>query len=242
MCTVSFIPVQGRYLLTSNRDEQVTRTPAISPQWYTLNGSRILFPKDGKADGSWMAVHENGNAAVLLNGAFEAHIPHPPYRKSRGQVLLEIIASIDPFTTINKYFLDQIEPFTLILLQANRLMECRWNGVHLFKKELAVDQPQIWASATLYDTATIAKRKTWFANFLHENPAPDQASVLRFHRFAGDGDAANDLCMNRQQQLMTVSITSISVSPKGGTMIYEDLLQNNRSITPFLHRSEKSIQ
>lgn len=241
MCTVSFIPVQGRYLLTSNRDEQVTRKPAFHPEWHSINGARILFPKDGKAGGSWIAVNENGNAAVLLNGAFEKHIPQPPYRKSRGQVLLEVVSATDPFATIHDYFLDQIEPFTLILLQENRLIECRWNGVHLFKKELAVDQPQIWASATLYDAETVAKRKAWFANFLQENPVPDQASVLRFHRFAGDGDAGNDLCMNRYNQLMTVSITAISLSRKGGTMIYEDILQNSRSITPFVQPSEKRI-
>ena len=74
MCTVTFIPTGDKYFITSNRDEKNTRKFAIPPSAYEFESGKIFFPKDGDRGGSWIAIHENGNAAVLLNGAFEKHI------------------------------------------------------------------------------------------------------------------------------------------------------------------------
>ncbi len=87
MCTVTFIPVNDRYYITSNRDEKRIRSQAIFPQVHTENGNKIIYPQDADAGGSWIAMHGNGNAAVLLNGAFEKHEPDPPYKKKPGNHL-----------------------------------------------------------------------------------------------------------------------------------------------------------
>ena len=70
MCTVTFIPGKDRYFITSNRDEKMLRKPAIAPQPYVINGNTLVYPRDADAGGTWIAMNENGNAAVLLNGAF----------------------------------------------------------------------------------------------------------------------------------------------------------------------------
>ncbi len=84
MCTVSFIALTKGAILTSNRDEHVSRSIALYPEIYQANNRKIMFPKDSKAGGTWFISNENGDIGVLLNGAFEKHVPMPPYCKSRG--------------------------------------------------------------------------------------------------------------------------------------------------------------
>src|SRR3954453_15845460 len=96
MCTVTFIPLKDRVILTSNRDEKYSRRQALPPQQFTHNGGTIIYPKDADAGGTWIALNEDGNAAVLLNGAFVKHVAMPPYKQSRWQVLLDLIQTDRP--------------------------------------------------------------------------------------------------------------------------------------------------
>ena len=223
MCTVTFIPVQGKYFITSNRDEKNVRKLAMPPAVYQFESGRILFPKDGDVGGSWIASHENGNSAVLLNGAFEKHVPQPPYRLSRGKIFLHVIASENPVKRFDSVNLDRIEPFTLILFEKGDLYECRWNGLKKYCNPLKSHRPYIWSSVTLYEEQVIKKRESWFTSFLNENPNPTQEEVLHFHHFTGDGNKDNDLRMKRGELYSTVSITGISLSTDQADMKYHDL-------------------
>jgi uncharacterized protein with NRDE domain len=225
MCTVTFIPVNGRYYITSNRDEKQVRKPAVPAGIYIENGSRIIYPKDGDAGGTWIACHENGNVAVLLNGAFKKHDPQPPYKRSRGKVLLEIIHAKNPVRYLMQTDLSGIEPFTMIIMDA-WLYECRWNGITKYCTQLKKYRPYIWSSATLYNEAVIKEREQWFAGFLNSDPRPTLDTILHFHQFGGMGDIENDLKMKRGNKLSTVSITSIELDNNRRIMKYLDLKQN----------------
>src|SRR4030095_8742061 len=174
MCTVTYIPTGEKKFITSNRDEKTFREKALQPKSHLLDDVRLIYPKDGEAGGSWIALNENGNVAVLLNGGFEKHISKPPYRKSRGLVFLDIIKHTSPA----KYFLDvdlfKIEPFTIVLFEQNKLIECRGTEEEKFCKELDQLKPHIWSSATLYDENIRKKREQWFKQWLNKNPYPDQ--------------------------------------------------------------------
>lgn len=223
MCTVSFIPVRDSYFITSNRDEKLTRKRAIAPVAYKQDDNYLIYPKDADAGGSWIAMKENGDCAVLLNGAFLPHVSRPPYGRSRGLVLLDIINDLRPSQRLVKFRLENIEPFTLILIEGGSLYEFRWDGQEKYCKQLAPHRPYIWSSATLYDGLVIKKRENWFARFLNSNPHPTQRDILNFHRFTGDGDAANDLLMSRDNKYSTVSITSIHLTADRGSMKYLDV-------------------
>lgn len=223
MCTVTFIPVEDKYFITSNRDEKNARKLAVAPTVYQFESGKILFPKDGDMGGSWIASHENGNAAVLLNGAFEKHIPRPPYRLSRGKIFLHVIASENPATRFDNVNLDRVEPFTLILFEKGDLYECRWDGIMKYFKPLKSHQPYIWSSVTLYEEQAIRKRESWFTSFLNENPNLSQEKILHFHHFTGDGNKDYDLRMKRGELYSTVSITGISLSTDRVNMKYHDL-------------------
>jgi uncharacterized protein with NRDE domain len=227
MCTVTYIPTQEKYFITSNRDEKNIRKSAVVPAVYEINKRKLIFPKDGDAGGSWIAFHENGNAAVLLNGAFEKHVPEPPYRISRGQIFLDIISEERPVRQFHQIILSRIEPFTLILLEKENLYECRWDGIEKHYKQLKTHRPYIWSSVTLYDDNIVKKREQWFAAFLNSNPNPTQNDILTFHQFTGDGDTANDLLMEREDIYSTVSITSMLLTTDRGSMKYLDMKTSN---------------
>src|SRR5690349_18724866 len=226
MCTVSFIPVRDSFFITSNRDERLTRKKALAPVAYKQGENYLVYPKDADAGGTWIVMKENGDCAVLLNGAFLPHVSRPPYHNSRGLVLLDIINGTRPSQRFVKFSLDNIEPFTLILFEGGSLYEFRWDGQERYCKQLAPHRPQIWSSCTLYDGLIIKKRERWFATFLNRNPHPTQRDILNFHRFTGDGDKANDLLMSRDNLYSTVSITSIQLTADRGSMKYLDTLTN----------------
>ena len=235
MCTVTFIPLKDTIIITSNRDEKYSRKQALPPQQYDHNGGTIIYPKDADGGGSWIAMNEDGNVAVLLNGAFVKHVATPPYKKSRGQVLLELIQADRPVRSFIRTDLFNIEPFTLVIMDSRCLYECRWDGNTKHCKQLPVYRPHIWSSATLYTHDIVKKREQWFAKWLNNNPTPTQEDVIRFHLFGGENDKHNDLLMNRQGLVSTVSITSIELTKNKGSMTYFDLKDYS------LHQQELAI-
>lgn len=234
MCTVTYIPNNDSYFLTSNRDEKKVRLKAEQPQWYKFASGNLLFPKDGNAGGTWMALHENGNAMVLLNGAFVNHHYNPPYRKSRGLIFLDIFDHPQPIVAFEQIHLHKIEPFSLVIRQANQLFETKWDGQEKTIAELDSSRPYIWSSVTLYDAAVIEKRKNWFDLFLKEYASIGSKEILHFHRFAGDGDEKNDVLMNRNE-LFTVSITQLHREKEISQVHYHDLLSEQISTQQFNH-------
>lgn len=233
MCTVTFIRVADKIYITSNRDEKHWRSNALAPAVYPFTSGNLLFPKDGDAGGTWIAAHENGNAIVFLNGGFIRHTPKPPYRKSRGLILLDLLNTPNPVIGFKNMSLIQIEPFTAVLWSNGQLCECRWDGQQKYTASLPVTEPHIWSSATLYDEAVVEKRKSWFNKWLRQNKQPSPDDILHFHQFTGDGDTHNDLRMNRNGQVFTVSVTLLALTDEMTQMQYLDL-KNNTAFTQNL--------
>lgn len=233
MCTVTYVPSGDRILVASNRDEKVRRTPAHAPAAYPSRHGQLLFPKDGHAGGTWIAQHSLGHGVVLLNGGFIAHKPQPPYRRSRGLVLLDIAASAAPADAAMDESLDQIEPFTTVIWQDRSLWEFRWDGAKKHLKSLDPRQPHIWSSVTLYSPEVIRKREQWFVRWLDRQSTPGLDDLLHFHQFTGDGDKQNDLFMDRDGELCTVSITGISLESGLASMSYFDTQSSVKTIYPL---------
>ena len=235
MCTVTYLAKGNSFFLTSNRDEKKARLKAAQPEWEQYVSGRILFPKDGNAGGTWMALHENGNAMVLLNGAFTNHQVEPPYRKSRGQIFLDVFDHPYPLTAFEQIKLHKIEPFTFVIRQQQQLYETRWDGTEKTVSEIDPQQSHIWSSVTLYSDEVIQKRKEWFDAFVKKNAEINANNILNFHRFAGDGDTANDVLMNRNNELFTVSITMLHQQQRVSILHYYDLLSNETYVQEANH-------
>ena len=233
MCTVTFIPLRDKVFITHNRDESSSRAKAVAPQEYNVNGHTLLFPRDGAAGGSWIAVNKNGAAAVLLNGAFEKHQWQPPYVRSRGLVFLDIIAADSVIAAYQSLNLQGIEPFTVILWQHGLLYECRWDASKKHISMPSANEAHTWSSVTLYDATAVAKRESWFNEWQQSVPMPAMRDIIRYHLTGGDGDPGNDLQMNRNGETLTVSITAIQLQPSSATMHYIQLPEHHRTEHAF---------
>jgi uncharacterized protein with NRDE domain len=210
MCTVSYLPLADGYILTSNRDEWNKRPNALAPQVYSLFGQEITFPKDPQANGTWIAMSQNFTLC-LLNGAFVKHHHNPPYRLSRGLVLLDFYQYLSVDKYIKEYNFNKIENFTLLIKSNtdNAFHELRWDGTQIHCSELNYQEKYIWSSCTLYTDEIIAERKAWFKEWNKEHSTYKQEDIINFHRFAGKGDEGNDVIMKRDNGVQTVSVTSI---------------------------------
>ena len=242
MCTVTFVPAPGGFYLTSNRDESSYRGLAVAPRAYSTGVEELIYPKDPDAGGSWIVLKEEGTAAVLLNGAFLKHVPRPPYRMSRGLVLLDIIRAEVPLTRFWEMDLEGIEPFTLVLLSGGCLLDCRWDGLEKNLLTLDTTQPHIWSSATLYDERAGKERQRWFDEWYQTSQFIATEDILAFHHSAGTGDKRNNLVMNRDNKLFTVSITSIASANGEIKMLYHDLRTNDFTSTGFANSPYNTAQ
>ncbi|MEO8173151.1 MAG: NRDE family protein [Sediminibacterium sp.] len=241
MCTVTFIPTSNGVYLTSNRDEKHTRSIAGHPVKYDVNGYQLLYPTDRDAGGSWIAAKDNGEAAVLLNGGFVNHVPEKKYRKSRGLVFLELIGATQPDQQFSSIDLAGIAPFTLVLFVAATLIECRWDGKEKHISALDHTVPHIWSSVTLYDIAARQERENWFKEWLANTPFINTQTIAGFHRCGGKGNSWNGLVLNRNNQLFTVSITSVFIKPGSAEMDYFDLRENTE-YTESIHIAQRHLR
>jgi hypothetical protein len=224
MCTVTFIPTKEGCIITSNRDEKITRERALPPTEYHIEGKKIIFPKDPKAGGTWVA-HSETKIVVLLNGAQEKHIPKSNYRKSRGLVVLELISAENSLEYWKTADLTDIEPFTIVLYENNKLVQLQWNEVEKTEKVIDEKQFHIWSSSTLYSKEIRKQRKVWFTNFIKENNQPSSEEILHFHQFTESENKEFGLQINRNDVLKTISITQCKVTQDKIEMRYLDLFE-----------------
>lgn len=224
MCTVTFIPNSlNDFVLTSNRDESPERS-TLAPQVYNMEGVKLTFPKDVVAGGTWIGLSEKERLICLLNGGFEAHERAPSYRMSRGVVVKELLMANEVHPVIEAFDFNNIEPFTIILVewkQQLQLFELVWDGAkkHLTEKPLA---PTIWSSSLLYTSEVKKQREAWFSDFLFESMRPSAYDVMKFHQTAGVGDRQNDLIMDRGF-VKTKSITQVGKKDSALSMVYNEI-------------------
>jgi transport and Golgi organization protein 2 len=225
MCTVTYIAQPGgNFILTSNRDENAAR----SPQHLTLTEHGdvpLIFPRDTTAGGSWIAASGNNRVVCLLNGAFVKHKHTPPYKKSRGLMVMEFFTHPSAPGFFEKYDFAGMEPFTLVVVDDGHLYELRWDGQQAHVKPLNASGKYIWSSATLYPPEIKALRNGWFSNWLEGRQDFGLGAIQQFHRTGGAGDTWNGFVMNRHGKVQTVSITNVVKNDAGIEMIYDDLLR-----------------
>jgi Transport and Golgi organisation 2 len=223
MCFVSYIPHQDGFLLGSNRDEHRDRKPAILPKIIETAPGLVVMPLDGKAGGTWIALRNDGISAVLLNGAFINHQRAATYRHSRGLIIPEIMQAENPALAFEKFNLQHLEPFTLVFA-GFQLIEWRWDGELLHRKDLSNDQSFCWSSATLYDGVQQNIRENWFRQAISSGQISDADSLLKWQSTGGYGPKSTDIVLDREDRIGTVSTTVVAVFKNTLQMAYQDYL------------------
>lgn len=234
MCTVTFVNSNGKRIITSNRDEKIIRPKAIVPKTYLINSKKIFFPKDPKAGGTWYAVDDTGDVLVLLNGASEKHIQKQEYSKSRGLIVLEIISSENCLQQWKNIPLENIEPFTLVYYSKNELYQLRWDGTVKETTQLDSKKNYIWSSSTLYSKEIREIRERWFFDFLSNKTAISPEEMLHFHQYTEAENKQNGLVINRNQVLITQSITQTLINDNKLSFSHLDLIDTINYENTFL--------
>ncbi len=210
MCTLTYIPLKHGRVITANRDESPKRNAGVLSPYYSAASHQFFIAEEPLRGGTNIAIGKDNRFSVLLNGAFVPHDMNREYGMSRGILLLKSLDSKNAFEFAEAFPFskEDIQPFTLVDI-ADSIRELRWDGEKVYKSEFSIHAPGIWASAQLYSAKSIENRKRWFADLLAKSNI-DEKKILDFHFNAGNGDAENDLVMNRGNLVQTVSITQMS--------------------------------
>lgn len=236
MCTVTFIPTKNNgFILTSNRDENAKRSPQNITRILKVQ-QELIFPKDEGAGGSWITASSDNKLVCLLNGAFERQERNPPYRISRGIMVLDFFLFLNANEFFTDYSFEGIEPFTMIIYDNGQLWDFRWDGIEKHIKELDTTKYHIWSSATLYDEPIRLKREQWLDEWLKDRTDFSKEAILELHKKGGEGNPSIDFMMNRWNYLVeTVSITQVIGDYDTMEMIYHDLInKETKQETVFL--------
>jgi len=219
-------------MLISNRDEAVNRK-TVPPKRYENKDISLVYPRDEVAGGTWIGASSKNRMLCLLNGAFVKHNRKSSYKKSRGIIVKELLEVGDVFTEVQEYDFDDIEPFTLLIVDWNselKLIELIWDGTNTQITDLPLE-PKIWSSSTLYNSEMKTFRQQWFKEYLNQNGSSSE-ELLYFHEHYGVGDPMLDLKIDRGL-LKTVSITMFEKNEDDIQVVYKDLLHDNTSKLVF---------
>ncbi|NLR93074.1 NRDE family protein [Flammeovirga agarivorans] len=235
MCTLTYIPLSSTsYLFTSNRDERKSRSSAFAPTIHEKNGVSFIAPIDSQALGTWLGASENSRVVCLLNGGLKAHIPTPPYKHSRGKVVIDSLLAVDIELYLTTYDFNNVEPFTLIVIENKdelSIIQFIWDGQKSYQEFLDPASPHIWSSVTLYNSNQTKKRKEKFLDWLSSSEKNAQ-EILEVHENLDHEDSSTIGLSMQRPQYCTVSTTQLKVTDQRVDMMYHD---RNSTQKDFAH-------
>ena len=224
MCTVTYIPINGKVIFSSNRDEDPNRQMAIVPKDYEVNNRKIYYPKDPSGGGTWIGLNDKGTFAVLLNGGLVNHQKQQHYRHSRGLIVTKMLGDSCPLNYWRNCDLEGIEPFTLIIYLDNKLYQLLWTGIEKCCFETDPAKAHIWSSSTLYDLEAKKQRTELFNHFIQNEIKINRSSLFKFLTCSNKNDLQNGFIINRNELVKTCSISIIEMNNTSALFDYHDLI------------------
>lgn len=193
MCTITYIPHQGGYILTQNRDESPLRADAIFPIEDVRHGNRIIFPQDPEGQGSWFVSVENGVTLCVMNGIFHPDKKPGQFRHSRGLIPLHYLKYANTFDFLERYQFEGLEGFKLLACSEKGVDEIKWDE-HEVSHARHAPSNLIFQSDPLYNAEQKKIRQNLFQRFLSTHQPQD---ILDFHTQPQTDDPTIDILMNR---------------------------------------------
>lgn len=199
MCILSiFSEENGNFILTHNRDESILRKTSPTVEQREFFGTKATGPVDLNSGGTWI-YHTDKYAVCVLNGAYDKHRHLPPYRMSRGLIILELLKFPSIHDFINEINLAEIEAFTMVMIDFETLEKhiLVWDGTRKFTENHTSESCIVRSSSTLYSTVEKASHQEIFMNHQPINPK----SIFKLHQA---------LAMPENNRFPTVQTTSIT--------------------------------
>jgi len=227
MCTVSIISlaccdpaVRGGFRVVCNRDENRTRPPAAAPKWRSVDGSstRVIWPMDLEAGGTWIGAAESGLSLCLLNLNLEPPISLRGRGKlrSRGLIIPDLLGSsclAEAADRLREFNLRHFAPFRLIGIEPvnnerpQRVLEARWDRERL-DTAWHDGLPVCFVSSGLGDSFVLPRLDLFEETVVAPGATPDRQD--EFHRHVWPERPEISVLMSREEA-RTVSLTSLEV-------------------------------
>lgn len=219
MCTVSWLPGPGGYLLCFNRDENRARRPGLPPTRREHDGLEILAPTDADAGGTWLGVNAAGVAVGLAN-LYGQSAPLPADPVSRGLLVLDLLErrSLDEVAKqLSATSLDRYRPFTIIgVVPGAGARLWTWNGRTMAAG--TVSEPGLLITSSAVDQAGAAlSRARVFREAAAAGLSPELLTDL--HRSHLPERGGQSVCMHRTDAC-TVSLSRVEVTTDRIAMAY----------------------
>lgn len=221
MCTVTFIARRHGYALGMNRDEKLTRVPALPPARHRLGGREALFPSE-PGGGTWIGVNDSGATFALINW-YSVTARVAGQTVSRGEVVklaLPFNSSDLAGMALADFPLARVNPFRLVgvFLTQKAVVEWRWNLRRLERRDHHW-RTNTWISSGFDELGAQQTRIKIFNEALRQTSAGCTDWLGRLHRSHGPERGPYSTCMHREEAA-TVSYTEVTMSRQMAKMRY----------------------
>ena len=219
MCSVTFVPRQDGFVLAMNRDELISRVPALPPGVHHRGGLTLLCPSE-PSGGTWIGINSAGMAFSLLNWHSQ------PDRTaadliSRGEVVRALLSGRscgEAASILKELPLSRMNPFRLLVISLHERSLAEWRSGN----EAVRDKPlgwerQHWFSSGLDESRAIQVRQEVCAQFADD--LQDLTTLRKLHASHLPTAGPFSLCMHREDAA-TVSYTEISVRGETAAISY----------------------
>jgi hypothetical protein len=208
LCILSiFSQENGDFILTQNRDESHLRPTSDEILTREIEHKPFTGPIDLVSKGTWI-YYSDEYVVCILNGEYEKHSHLPPYRKSRGLIVLEFLKfnSVEEFA--KEIDLKGIEPFTMVMVHRKNSERkiLVWNGKEKFLEDHSGEELIVRSSSTLYNSEEKEFHHHEFEQ-IREITSPE---IMKMH---------DKLKMHPNTQFPTVQTTSITQIRQVGNQI-----------------------
>jgi hypothetical protein len=219
MCSVSFIPRHGGFVLAMNRDELVSRVPALPPGLHHRGDLAALCPSE-PSGGTWIGVNSAGMAFSLLNWHSQPNRAGDDLI-SRGEVVRALLSgrsSSEAGPILRELPLRRMNPFRLIAISLPERLLMEWrSGTEALTSKVHPWERNHWFSSGFDEARAIQVRRGVCAQFLGD--LEDLAILRKLHATHLPTAGPFSLCMHREDAA-TVSYTEISIRDHTASMSY----------------------
>ncbi len=226
MCTLTIVSIEpGVLRLVFNRDELVSRPPALPPRVSGFGTRRALLPIDPVSGGTWIAATDAGLAFALLNlnqQPADDHWSDDAPGVSRGQVIPALLGSSsleEALVRAGRTWDRGFRPYRLIITDRRQIAVLTTNGgPPMLERQAVSPTPSLFTSSGLGDHLVEGPRRALFERIVDGSPDP-VAAQDRFHRHRWGSMPHVSVRMDRGVA-RTVSLTVLRMEPDRSRMTY----------------------
>ena len=225
MCTLTYVPQANGGLITSNRDEMISRNSSLLIQ-KNIGEMKLLMPVDPQSKGTWIGASKRAIAVLLNGGDTTYNFSEYSDKESRGNLIPWFFESNCNSEFYNSKSLSNFAPFTLVMFIQGKetiINELVWSGEHSEHRIHSADTPQIWSSSTLYSNDIKRIKRQLFLNKIQSEKS-NYPPLLKSLHLSSPLGLENGFRIQRDNGLATISLCQIEWDEQRLTFSFHNLL------------------